>query len=177
MEAQYGPALLECHISHTMDRRLRTYSLAFSLIGPQFTGLFLLEAHKMFSVRNAYGLCRRSRSENYCCRRQNLHNTRNLRESTPVLSSPLWVLQNHVWQPLWALAVIFSLINKSDCATLYIVHSLPQHCWNSNFTRFYFSEWNDMLCRSIFSQDVIACHVITDTCPDVRKMSAGVYKW
>ncbi|GBM70192.1 hypothetical protein AVEN_176634-1 [Araneus ventricosus] len=41
--------------------------LASSLTGPQPTGLFLLGAHKVFSVRDARG----SRSENRCCRRRN----------------------------------------------------------------------------------------------------------
>ncbi|GBM97206.1 hypothetical protein AVEN_20089-1 [Araneus ventricosus] len=35
-------ALLECHISRTMDRTWRTCGMASSLTGPQPTGLFLL---------------------------------------------------------------------------------------------------------------------------------------
>ncbi|GBO24833.1 hypothetical protein AVEN_166287-1 [Araneus ventricosus] len=51
-----SPELPECDISRTMYRTWRTCGLASSLTGPQPTGLFLLGAHEIFSVREACGL-------------------------------------------------------------------------------------------------------------------------
>lgn len=70
--SDHGPALIECHISRTMDRTSRTCGLASLLTEPKLTGFFFSGGSwNLFYVRDACGLRGRSRIENLCCRRQN----------------------------------------------------------------------------------------------------------